>query len=393
MRGQARMAGLAGAAVGLALIAGGCGGSSSKGKELKSIGKGEGALSLIAWAGYAEDGSNDPKVNWVGTFEKATGCKTTVKVAGTSDEMVTLMKTGQYDSVSASGNASQRLMASGDVAPINVSLLKNYSTVFAPLKDKADNSLDGKVYGVPHGWGANVLMWNKQKVTPAPTSWNVVWDPSKAAPYKGKVTMYDDWTTLADAAVYLRAHQPALKITNPYELDQAQFDAAVALAKQQKAWIGEYWSDYAKSQSSFAQGNSTVGSTWQVIANLLLADKTPTPISTELPSEGSTGWSDNWMISSKSKHPNCAYQWVDWITSPDVQAQVASYFGEAPANVAACTTSADAASECTTFHAKDEAYLKRIAFWSVPQTDCGDGRGTKCVPFTKWVQAWQDVKG
>ncbi len=89
-----------------------CGGSSSKGKELKSIGPGEGALSLIAWAGYAENGSNDPKVNWVGPFEKATGCKTTVKVAGTSDEMVTLMKTGQYDSVSASGNASQRLMAS-----------------------------------------------------------------------------------------------------------------------------------------------------------------------------------------------------------------------------------------------------------------------------------------
>jgi len=71
----------------------------------KAIGPGEGQLNIIAWAGYAEDGSTDPKVDWVTPFEKATGCQTNVKIGNTSDEMVTLMRTGRYDGVSASGNA------------------------------------------------------------------------------------------------------------------------------------------------------------------------------------------------------------------------------------------------------------------------------------------------
>ena len=76
------------------------------GNELQKVGKGEGKLNLVAWAGYVEDGSTDPAVDWVTPFEKQTGCQVSVKVAGTSDEMVQLMRTGQYDGVSASGNAS-----------------------------------------------------------------------------------------------------------------------------------------------------------------------------------------------------------------------------------------------------------------------------------------------
>ena len=86
----------------------------------KTLGAGEGALNLIAWAGYVENGSTDPKVDWVTPFEKKTGCKVQSKVANTSDEMVTLMKSGQYDGVSASGDATLRLIASGDVAPVKI---------------------------------------------------------------------------------------------------------------------------------------------------------------------------------------------------------------------------------------------------------------------------------
>ena len=85
----------------------------------KSVGKGEGELNIIVWAGYAENGSNDPKVDWVHPFEKQTGCKVNAKIGNTSDEMVQLMKTGQYDGVSASGDATLRLIYGGDVAPVN----------------------------------------------------------------------------------------------------------------------------------------------------------------------------------------------------------------------------------------------------------------------------------
>ena len=353
-----------------------------------SIGAGEGALNLVAWAGYAEDGSTDPNVNWVSQFEKNTGCKVNTKTAGTSDEMVTLMRTGRYDGVSASGNASVKLIAGGDVAPVNTNLLTNYSNIYPDLKNHPYNSVGGQMYGAPHGRGANLLMWRTDKVKPAPDSWSVVWDQN--SPYKGKITAYDDPIYIADAALYLSKTQPDLKITNPYELDQTQFDAAVALLKKQKPLIGQYWSDYTKSQSAFAQGDVVEGTTWQVIANLLKADKVP--VATVLPKEGSTGWSDTWMVSSKAAHPNCMYEWMNWIETPKVQAQVAEWFGEAPANSQACQYTTDP-NHCKTYNAGDLNFWKKIAFWATQTSNCRDGRGNQCVDYSKWVQAWTEIKG
>ena len=211
------------------LLLAGCGSSSNSttGKELTKVGKGEGQLSLISWAGYVEPA-------WTKPFEQQTGCKVNDKVAGTSDEMVQLMRTGQYDGVSASGNASARLVDGGDVDPVNVSLVPNYKTIFPDLKNQPYNTFDGVHYGIPHGRGANLLMWNSDDVKPAPTSWDVMLDPKLAAKYKGKISAYDDPIYIADAAVYLKAHQPNLKIENPYELNEDQFNAAVNLLKEQR---------------------------------------------------------------------------------------------------------------------------------------------------------------
>ncbi|HWI74917.1 MAG TPA: ABC transporter substrate-binding protein [Baekduia sp.] len=372
---------------------GGSGGSQSvkpgsDAKPLAKLGAGEGKLNIIAWAGYAEDGSTDPKVDWVTPFEKQTGCQVSVKIGNTSDEMVTLMRTGRYDGVSASGDATLRLIAGGDVAPVNTDLVPNYADVYAGLKDKGFNSVDGQMYGIPHGRGANILMWNSKKITTPLDSWAAVFDD--AAQNKGKVTAYDSPIYIADAALYLKATKPDLKITDPYELDDKQFSAAVDLLKAQRANIGEYWSDYTKEQQAFANGNSTVGTTWQVIANLLEGDKVP--VETTLPKEGSTGWSDTWMISTKAQHPNCMYKWMDWIISPKVNAQVAEWFGEAPANAKACDETTDK-SFCTTFHAADESYFDKVSFWTTPRKQCGDDRGSACKDYSQWVQAWTEIKG
>src|SRR3954468_54671 len=320
-------------------------------KMQQSLGAGEGKLNIINWAGYAEDGSNDSKVDWVTPFEKQTGCQVTSKVANTSDELVTHMRTGQYDGVSAPGDATLRLIAGGDVAPVNTKLVPNYADVFSGLKNKPHNSVDGQMYGIPHGRGANLLMWNSKKVTPQPGSWDAVFDEKKLKTQKGKVTAYDSPIYIADAALYLKAHQPDLKITNPYELDDKQFKAAIALLKTQRKYIGEYWSDYAKEQAAFANGNSTVGTTWQVIANLLAADKVK--VDTQLTTQGSTGWSDTWMIATKAQHPNCMYMWMDHIISPKANAEVAEFFGEAPANSKSCDFTQDK-TFCQTYHANDE---------------------------------------
>ena len=175
-----------------------------------AVGASEGQLNIIAWAGYAENGSTDKNYDWVTPFEKASGCKVNVKIGNTSDEMVTLMKTGEYDGVSASGDATLRLIYGGDVAPVNTDLVPNYATVSDFLKNQQWNSVDGKMYGIPHGWGANVLASVDGKVSPAPTSWGAVFDPN--SPYKGKVSAYDSPIYIADAALYLSKTKPELGI-------------------------------------------------------------------------------------------------------------------------------------------------------------------------------------
>ena len=346
-----------------------------------AVGAGEGALNLIAWAGYTEKA-------WVDPFTTASGCKVNVKVGNTSDEMVQLIKTGEYDGVSASGDASLRLIAAGDVAPVNTDLIPNYLDVYAGLKLKPWNSVGGQSYGVPHGRGANVLMYNTEKISPAPDSWSIVWDPN--SPAKGAISAYDSPIYIADAALWLMKTKPELGITNPYALDQTQLDAAVALLKAQKANIGEYWSDYTKLQAAFKTGSTTASTAWQVIANLSLAEKSS--VAAVLPKEGSTGWSDTWMIATKAKHPNCMYKWMDYIVSPAANAAATEYFGEAPANPKACELTVDK-NHCTTFHAGDEDYFSQIYYWTTPTKQCLDGRDVGCTDYADWTKAWTDVKG
>ncbi len=373
------------------LLIAGCGSSSnssSGGEELSKLGKGEGEVNLISWAGYVEE-------PWSKPFEQKTGCKVNDKTAGTSDEMVSLMRTGEYDGVSASGNATARLVAGGDVAPVNVSLVPNYKTIFSDLKNQPYNTFDGTHYGIPHGRGANLLMWNSEDVKPAPTSWNVMFDPKIAAKYKGKISVYDESSYIADAAVYLKAHQPELGIENPYELNEEQFEAAVSLLKEQRPYVGEYWSEAAKQIQAFAGGDSQVGTTWQYQYFELEGAGKPVAASPAsqgfLPSEGATGWSDTWMISSEAKHPNCMYMWMNWIVSPQANAEVAEFFGEAPAQSLACEHTAEKGF-CAKYHAENPAFWKRVYYWETPLADCGNGE-EDCKDYNDWVQAWTSIKG
>jgi putative spermidine/putrescine transport system substrate-binding protein len=358
------------------------------GPMMQSVGQGEGRVDLIAWAGYVEDGSTDKSADWVTDFEKQTGCQVNVKIGGSSDEMVTLMRTGNYDGVSASGDATLRLIAAGDVAPVNTKLVPNYADVYDGLKNQKHNSVNGVMYGVPHGRGANLLMWRTDKVTPAPDSWGVVFDPNSS--YKGKVTAYDSPIYIADAALYLMKTQPDLGIKNPYALDDKQFQAAIDLLKEQRKIVGEYWSDATKEINAFKSGDTVLGTSWQYQANVLAADKSP--VETTLPKEGATGWSDTWMISSKAKHPNCMYKWMNHIISPKANAAVSEWFGEAPSNRKSCALTA-AKNHCVLFHANDEAYFKKVWYWTTPTKACLDGRGPICKDYSEWVQAWTEVKG
>ena len=370
-------------------------------KIIDTIGKGEGELNIIVWPGYAEKGANVPEYDWVHPFQDKTGCQVkTIKEAGSSDEMVTLMRQGGgslYDGLSASGDATIRLITEGRIAAVDVEkLFPEWKHMWGPMQSPAHNTINGVHYGVSHGWGANVLMYNTDVVKTAPDSWSVVFDPNST--YKGKTTAYDYAIYIADAALYLSKTKPELGITNPYELTQPQFDASVALLKDQRKIIGKYWGTYSDEITDFENGTSVIGSAWPYQVGALQAEDPPIPVQAVLPKEGATGWADTWMMSANAAHPNCMLMWMDWMTQPSTQQQVAEYFGEAPANLAACPL-IDAKPGpygfkgfCDFQHASDNAYASQIKFWNTPLADCGDARGKTCLDFSEWLKAWDAIK-
>jgi putative spermidine/putrescine transport system substrate-binding protein len=374
----------------LAVTAAGCGGgggsSSSKSESNlpTKIGKGEGNLNLVAWEGYTQP-------DWVKPFTQQTGCKVHAKYAGSSDEMVTLMRSGgggTYDMVSASGDASLRLIRGHIVQPVNVDLIPSWKDFIPQLKSPEHNTVDGKHYGISLQWGPNTLLYNTRKVKPAPTSWAAIYDPK----YKGLVTVPDNPIQIADAALYLSKKDPSLGIEDPYELNEKQLDAAVKLLKQQKPLIKKYWALASDEIDLFKNGDAVIGASWPYQTNTLIADKVP--VKDLIPKEGATGWADTWMLSAKAKHPNCAYLWMKYISEPKPQAQQAIYFGETPANTKACKVMDQlSAGSCKQYHADAPAsYFNQIKFWKTPIADCGNGK-KDCTDYTEWQQKWTEIKG
>jgi len=389
-------------ALGLAaasLVAAGCGSNSSTGNGggqtgnslagqtvptanlpvLKKIGKGEGQLNLIAWEGYLNP-------IWVKPFEQQTGCQVNAKYAGSSDEMVALMKNGgggQYDMVSSSGDADLRILYAGDAHPVNINLIPSWKDFFPAFKSPPFNTINGVHYGVSLQWGPNVLMYNKKDFGAAPPSWSVIYNPK----YKGQVTVPDNPIQIADAALYLQKHKPSLHITDPYELTQPQFQAAVSLLAGQRPLIEKYWALASQEIFDFKNGNAVVGAGWPYQVSSLKAAHFP--IGDTIPSEGATGWADTWMLAAKAPHPNCAYLWMRYISTPKVQAEQAINYGETPDNSLACPIMNQLQpGSCAQYHANAPiTYFNTIKLWKTPLAICDNGK-PDCVPYAQWVSAW-----
>ena len=352
------------------------------------VGSGEGEVNVLARPGYVEDGSTDPAVDWVTAFEEETGCQVNVRAFGTSDDAVTLMQGGGWDVVSAPGDATLRLIYGGYVQPVNTTLVPNYADIVAGLKDQPWNTVEDVTYGIPNGRGANLLMYDTEVVVPAPDSWDITFEAD--SPYQGAVTAYDSPIFIADAALYLMATEPDLGITNPYALDETQFQAAVDLLTRQKDLVGEYWSQPLEQIQSLTSGTTVAGTSWQETVNLARGEGAN--VDAVKPQEGVTGWSDTWMVAKDTPNIACSYLWLNHIVSPETNAAVAEWSGQAPANAKSCALTANE-DHCAVFHAETEDYWSDVWYWNTPTPACLDGRtDVVCVPYGEWATAWNDLR-
>jgi putative spermidine/putrescine transport system substrate-binding protein len=357
---------------------------------LKEIGKGEGQVNIIAWPGYIERGETDKAYDWVTGFEKETGCKVNVKTAATSDEMVALMNEGGFDLVTASGDASLRLVAGKRVQPVNIDLIKSWSTVDDRLKDAPWHTVNGVHYGVPYQWGPNVLMYNTKVFKEAPKSWNVVFEEIKlpdGKSNKGRVQAYDGPIHVADAANYLMFHKKELGIKDPYELNEDQYKAALDLLRQQRTLVGRYWHDAMIQVDDFKNEGVVASGSWPFQVNLLASEKQP--VASTIPEEGATGWADTTMMHADAANPNCAYMWLEHSLSPKLQGDLAAWFGSVPAVPAACKGNELLTDQgCKTNGFED---FEKIKFWKTPVSKCAS-QG-ECVPYYRWVSDYIGVIG
>jgi hypothetical protein len=165
----------------------------------------------------------------------------------------------------------------------------------------------------------------------APKSWSVVFGDAKfpdGKSSKGRIQAYDGPIYIADAALYLMAHKPDLGIKNPFELNEAQYTAALELLRKQHPNVHRYWHDANVQVQDFTNEGVVASGSWPFQVNTLVANKQP--IASTVPEEGATGWADTTMLATDAKHPNCAYKWMEWSLNAKVQGDLASWFGSVP---------------------------------------------------------------
>ncbi len=354
----------------------------------KEIGAGEGQVNIVAWAGYIENGATDKAYDWVTDFEKKTSCKVNVKTAGTSDEMVALMNEGGFDLVTASGDASLRLIAGKRVQPINTDLIPSWKTIDERLQNAPWHTVDGVHYGTPYQWGANVLAYNSNVFKEAPKSWSVVFEEQNlpdGKSNKGRVQAFDGPIYIADAALYLMKKKPELGIKDPYELNEEQYKAALDLLRTQRTLVGRYWHDAFMQIDDFKNEGVVASSSWPFQVNILKADKdamAKTPVSSVIPDEGATGWADTTMMHVDAANPNCAYMWLEHSLAPKVQGDLAAWFGSVPSVPAACKGNALLTDEgCDTNGMQN---FDKVHFWRTPVAKCAS-QSAGCVPYYRWA--------
>ena len=155
---------------------------------------------------------------------------------------------------------------------------------------------------MPHGRGANLLVYNTEAFAERRRTRGASMFEG-GTPADGAMSVYDSAIYIADAAVYLMAHQPDLGITNPYALDETSSTPRSRCSSSRRsspAVLGVY----TDQQAALEGGTALAGTTWQVIVNLAQANGAT--IDAVKPVEGATGWSDTWMLSTQGRRTRTA---------------------------------------------------------------------------------------
>lgn len=327
----------------------------------------DGTLQILTYRGYAEYGGVSPKVNWVGTFEKETGCRIArLDTVQTAEEMAARVTQRSYDVISAGPALAGALIADKLVQPVEPAKVSDYKDLTERFR--AMTTVSGKAYGVPYLWGYHEFVRG-----PATTG--------SAGPddvfASGRTALKDSPLTIADAAL---AEGSAKK---PYELSEAALDKAMALLESGKDRT--YWQNPIDLVKGFATGALDYAQVTPYLRVLL--QKSGLPVET-VATRTTTGWVDSWMLGANIPDTACAYRWLNWVTAANAQRDAAAWAGMAPANPKACKGRARAM--CETYGVGDAKRIDRVQFAVRPPGGCA-GEDGECTDYAAWADRWREL--
>jgi putative spermidine/putrescine transport system substrate-binding protein/spermidine/putrescine transport system substrate-binding protein len=334
---------------------------------LNSCHKAEPSLSLLVWEGYA-----DP--SFVHAFEEANHCRVSASYMGSSDDLVAKLRGGSasnYDVISPSSDVATSIVRANLAEPLDLAKLPTYSRLSPKLRDLPLVKMNGQTFGVPFMWGPNPLLYDTTAFAKPPDSWTVFWDPK----YKGKISVWDDLSTLYMAAQLLGYDKP--DPSQLYNLTDEQLAAVKQKLLALKPNIRKIWSTGGELTNLFENHEIIAAMGWPLMTNQLR--QANFPIGETIPKENTTGWIDHLMITKASPNKELAYAFLEYMIQAQTQKQITDVTHYTPANPNASRLMTEA--ERKGLHLDDpDAYMQRIYFWQdVPRR-------------AKYIEVWNEVK-
>lgn len=328
-----------------------------------------------------------PTKGWAGEFEAQSGCKLHLRSVPSAAELLAQAGTSDVDLVLASGDVALNLVAAGVVQRLDPARIPALAGIDARARDHAGAVLSSQRYGVPWLWQPNGLAYDTAAFANGAPGWSELYEPAPPATpsASGRVLAAAAPIAIADAALYLAATRPELRIVDPYALDERQYAAALALLRRQKPLLRGYAGDVAAQADAFRNGVVASAAT-PAQARALQAQGLP--VAWVAPGDSASAQVEIAMLHANARHPNCAYAWLQWSLSPRAQAQLAGAAGALPLVPAACGLEPLATDDAC--HRDGMALLPRAQLARVPQARCGRGR---CVPYSRWTRDYLALVG
>ena len=352
-------------------------------------------IRVVVPPGLVQDGTLDAKTDWVTPFEQQSGCLVRLTTESTDADAYHDVAEGSgrsfYSAVLASPELAGELIGAKAVAPLDTKHISGYSRVSPRLASAAPEMSGTTAYGLPYLWDSYVTGYDAGKVKPAPDTWTSLFSPSSAKAYAGKITVPQAPVTLALAALYLKSSQPALGITDPFELTSSQLTAAQHAVEAVRPDIGTYWHTDSAVIGQLGDGQDVLGAVLTHQINEMTRAGLPTagvPALTQAAGSGTAvAYLDSWLVTSHAPNSSCTYKWLSWMTSDYVQERASAFTNAAPVVPAACA--GPAAQTCATYHMSSLPSARNIVFEHLPATSCGGSGG--CASYADWQTAWKRV--